>query len=103
MYHNWNLHDPTCSLSDNSCHHRRYRSTENRNTRSARFWILKWIDAADQKIDYTTWYIGQVTKVPTRKLHGYHHEPSPLPPNSASYPPNPPLISRPPHLPARQF
>src|SRR5260221_10171001 len=25
MYHNWNPHAPTHSLSDNSCHHHRYR------------------------------------------------------------------------------
>src|SRR5260370_6270956 len=103
MYHNWNPHDPTHSLSDNSHHHHRYRLTENQNTRSARFWILKWTDAADWTIDYTTWYIGQVTKVPTRKLHGYQHETSPIHPNSASYSTNDTLISQAPRIAEREF
>src|SRR5258708_2286283 len=103
MYHNWNLHDPTHSLSDNSCHHRHYRLMENWNTRSARFWILKWTDTADQKIDYTTWYIGQVMKVPTRKLHGYQHEMSPIHPNSTSYSTNDTLISQAPRIAEREF
>src|SRR5260221_10533908 len=103
MYHNWNPHDPTCSLSDNSRHHHYYRSTENRNMRSVRFWILKWTDAADRKIDYTTWYVGQVTKVPMRKLHGYQHETSPIHPNSASYSTNDTPISRAPRIVEREF
>src|SRR5258708_5045788 len=103
MYHNWNPHDPTRSLSDNSCHHRRYRSMENRNMRSARFWILKWTDAADRKIDYTTWYVGQVTKVPMRKLHGYQHKTSPIHPNSTSYSTNDTLISWAPRIAEREF
>src|SRR5258708_23674660 len=103
MYHNWNPHNPTRSLSDNSCHHHRYRLMENRNTRSARFWILKWTNAADRKIDYTTWYIGQVMKVLTRKLHGYQHETSPIHPNSASYSTNNTLISRAPRIAEREF
>src|SRR5258708_1301842 len=103
MYHNWNPHDPTHSLSDNSHHHHHYRLTENWNMRSARFWILKWTDAADQKIDYTTWYVGQVTKVPTRKLHGYQHKTSPIHPNSASYSTNDTPISWAPRIVEREF
>src|SRR5258706_6949565 len=103
MYHNWNLHDPTHSLSNNSHHHCHYRLTENQNTRSARFWILKWIDAADWKIDYTTWYVGQVTKVLTRKLHGYQHETSSIHLNSASYSTNNTLISQAPRIVEREF
>src|SRR5258708_1602937 len=103
MYHNWNPHNPTHSLSDNSRHHCRYRLTENQNTRSARFRILKWTDAADRKIDYTTWYIGQVMKVLTRKLHGYQHETSPIHPNSASYSTNDTPISWAPRIVEREF
>src|SRR6266436_6346540 len=103
MYHNWNPHDPTHSLSNNSRHHHHYRSTENRNTRSVRFWILKWTNAADWKIDYTTWYVGQVMKVPTRKLHGYQHETSPIHPNSASYSTNDTPISWAPRIVEREF
>src|SRR5258708_6539840 len=103
MYHNWNPHDPTHSLSNNSRHHRRYRLMENQNTRSARFWILKWTDTADQTIDYTTWYIGQVTKVPMRKLHGYQHETSPIHLNSTSYSTNDTLISWAPRIAEREF
>src|SRR5258708_15324066 len=98
MYHNWNPHDPTCSLSNNSCHHHCYRLTENQNMRSARFWILKWTDAADWTIDYKTWYVGQVMKVLTRKLHGYQHETSPIHPNSTSYSTNDTPISQPPRI-----
>src|SRR5258708_21742808 len=103
MYHNWNPHDPTCSLSNNSCHHRCYRLMENWNMRSARFWILKWTDTADWKIDYTTWYVGQVTKVPMRKLHGYQHETSTIHPNSASYSTNDTPISQAPRIAEREF
>src|SRR5258707_5380533 len=103
MYHNWNPHDPTHSLSDNSHHHRCYRLMENQNTRSARFWILKWTDTADWTIDYTTWYIGQVTKVLMRKLHGYQHETSPIHPNSTSYFTNNTPISRAPRIAEREF
>src|SRR5258708_17389291 len=96
MYHNWNMHDPTCFLSDSSCHHCHYRLTENWNMRSARFWILKWTNAADQTIDYTTWYVGQVMKGLMRKLHGCHHETSPIHLNSANYSTNDtPIILRP--------
>src|SRR5260221_3718198 len=76
---------------------------ENRNMRSVRFWILKWTDAADWKIDYTTWYIGQVTKVLMRKLHGYQHETSPIHPNSTSYSTNDTPISRAPRIAEREF
>src|SRR5258708_10418699 len=85
MYHNWNLHDPTCSLSNSSNSHCCYRLMENQNTGSVRFWTLKWTDTADQTIDYTAWYAGQVMKGPTRKLHGYQHETSPIHLNSTSY------------------
>src|SRR5258708_21140261 len=68
MYHNWNLHDPTCFLSDTSCHHCHYRLPENWNMRPARFCILKWTNAADQTIDYTTWYVGQVMRGLMRKF-----------------------------------
>src|SRR5260221_8684328 len=103
MYHNWNPHDPTHSLSDNSHHHCHYRLMENQNTRSARFWILKWTDTADWTIDYTTWYIGQVMKVLMRKLHGYQHETSPIHLNSASYSTNNTLISQAPRIAEREF
>src|SRR5258708_3291984 len=103
MYHNWTLHDPTHSLSDNSCHHCCYRLMENRNMRSERFWILKWTDTADRKIDYTTWYIGQVMKVLMRKLHGYQHETSPIHPNSASYSTNDTPIIQAPRIVERDF
>src|SRR5258708_32600877 len=103
MYHNWNPHNPTCSLSNNSHHHCHYRLMENWNMRSARFWILKWTNAADWTIDYTTWYIGQVTKVPMRKLHGYQHETSPIHPNSASYSTNDTLISWAPRIAEVEF
>src|SRR5258708_4630176 len=102
MYHNWNPHNPTHFLSDNSCHHHCYRLTENWNMRSVRFWILKWTDAADWTIDYTTWYVGQVMKVPTRKLHGYQHETSPIQPNSTSYSTNNTLISWAPRIAERE-
>src|SRR5258708_35284805 len=103
MYHNWNPHDPTHSLSDNSHHHCHYRLMENQNTRSARFWILKWTDTADWTIDYTTWYIGQVMKVLMRKLHGYQHETSPIHLNSASYSTNHTPISRAPRIVEREI
>src|SRR5258708_4082181 len=103
MYHNWNLHDPTRSLSDNSHHHCHYRLMENQNTRSVRFWILKWTDTAGWKIDYTTWYIGQVMKVPMRKLHGYQHKTSPIHPNSARYSTNDTPISQAPRIVEREF
>src|SRR5258708_11193997 len=102
MYHNWNPHDPTHFLSNNSHHHHCYRLTENWNTRSARFWILKWTDTADWTIDYTTWYIGQVTKGPMRKLHGYQHKTSPIHPNSTSYSTNDTLISQAPRIVERE-
>src|SRR5258708_2703704 len=76
---------------------------ENWNMRSVRFWILKWTNAADRTIDYTTWYIGQVTKVLTRKLHGYQHETSTIHPNSASYSTNNTLISWAPRIVEREF
>src|SRR5258708_6850481 len=103
MYHNWNLHDPTHSLSDNSHHRCPCRLMENWNMRSARFWILKWTNAADRTIDYTTWYVGQVMKVPTRKLHGYQHETSPIHLNSASYSTNDTPISQAPRIAEREF
>src|SRR6266436_6407034 len=65
--------------------------------------ILKWTDAADQTIDYTTWYIGQVMKVPMRKLHGYQHKTSPTHPNSASYSTNDTPISWAPRIAEREF
>src|SRR5258707_9847458 len=103
MYHNWNPHNTTHSLSNNSRHHHRYRLMENWNMRSARFWILKWINTADRKIDYTTWYVGQVTKVPTRKLHGYQHKTSPIHPNSTSYSTNNTPISQAPRIAESEF
>src|SRR5258708_12739392 len=96
MYYKCNSHDPTHALYNKSQIHHHYRMTENWNMRTERFWILKWTDAADRKIDYTTWYVGQVTKVPTRKLHGYQHKTSPIHPNSASYSTNDTPIRRPP-------
>src|SRR5258708_8061962 len=98
MYHNSNLHDPTHFRANSSHHHRRYRLMENQNTRSARFWILKWTNTADQTIDYTTWYIGQVTKGPMRKLHGYQHKTSPIHPNYSNYSTNNTPTSWPPRL-----
>src|SRR5258708_3695739 len=102
MYHNWNLHNPTCFLSDSSCHCHHYRLMENQNTRSARFWILKWTNTADRTIDYTTWYAGQVTKGPMRKLHGYQHETSPIHLNSTSYSANNTPISWAPRIVERE-
>src|SRR5258708_9844881 len=75
---------------------------ENWNTRSARFWILKWTDTADQKIDYTTWYIGQVMKGPMRKLHGYQHKTSPIQLNYTSYSTNDTPISWAPRIAERE-
>src|SRR5258708_4750032 len=61
------------------------------------------MEAADRKIAYTTWYIEQVMTVPMSKLHGYHHETSPIPPNSTSYPTNDTPISRAPRIAERDF
>src|SRR5260221_6027861 len=55
-----------------------------------------------RKIDYTTWYIGQVMKVPMRKLHGYQHKTSPIHLNSASYSTNNTPISQAPRIAERE-
>src|SRR5258708_29295852 len=78
MYHSWNLHNPTHSLSNSSHHCHPYRLTEKWNTRSVRSWTPSWTDAVDLTTDYTTWYGGQDTKGWRRKHHGYQPRTSPM-------------------------
>src|SRR6266436_288976 len=53
--------------------------------RLARSWTPNWTGAVDQTIDYTTWYAGQVTKVPMKRPHGYQPKTLPTHQNSTSY------------------